>query len=698
MSFEAKTKCSAPVGSAPGLSREGDGYNDLMISSFGRKFSPRFLPVVALFAVLLGLSLVTRIALWLHPDTQVGPSASHLLQVFGVGLGFDLAAAAYFMIPMVLYLALIPDRLARWWPHRGFFLLIFGAGCYVLSLVALSEWVFWDEFASRFNFIAVDYLVYTHEVLGNIWESYPVGRLLALLVVPAALAIWLSRRAIARGLTARTTWRTRWLTAALLLVVPLLVFRFVSTDQKELSDNTQANELAGNGIYEFFAANRNNELDYERFYTTLPQDEAFAKVRALLADSGASVAGETPLRLSRHVVASARPEKLNVVLISVESLGSEFIGELGNTERITPELDRLSRQSLLFTNVYATGNRTVRGLEALSLSIPPTPGQSIVKRPNNEEMFSLGAVLEDQGYDCKFVYGGYGYFDNMGYFFAHSDYTVVDRTALDKPDIHYENIWGVADEDLFTLSLREADKSAADGKPFFLHVMTTSNHRPYTYPEGRIDIPSGTGRAGAVKYTDYAIGKFLRDAKSKPWFDDTVFVIVADHGASARGTTDIPVERYRIPLWIYSPKHVQPARIDRLASQIDVPPTILGLLGVDYDSKFFGYDLLRLQPGHERAFVATYQTLGYLRDGWLVTLWPKRVVKLRRVEPDAPALSAQREDEIKREAISLYQVAAQEFHLGMYGDEEQRHHRARLTQADSPGSPTSGGTPSPVLR
>ena len=670
----------------------------LLGKAFG-KFSPRFAPAAALLALLLGLSLVTRIVLWLHPDTQVAASAPHLLQVFAIGLGFDLAAAAYFLVPLVLYLALIPDRLASWWPHRALFMLLFGAGCYLLTLVALSEWVFWDEFGSRFNFIAVDYLVYTHEVLGNIWESYPVGRLLAVLALPAALAIWLSRRAIDRGLTARTTWRSRWATALPLLAAPLLVFQFVSTEQKDRSDNTQANELAGNGIYEFFAAYRNNELDYERFYSTLPQAEAFATVRRLFAGSGTAVSGDTPLKLTRHVAAGSRPNKLNIVLVSVESLGSEFIGELGNTEKITPELDRIARESLFFTNVYATGNRTVRGLEALSLSIPPTPGQSILKRPKNEEMFSLGAVLEDEGYDCKFVYGGYGYFDNMGYFFAHNDYKVVDRTALAKADIHYENIWGVADEDLFTLSLREADRSAAEGKPFFLHVMTTSNHRPYTYPEGRIDIASGTGRAGAVKYTDYAIGKFLRDARAKSWFDDTVFVIIADHGASARGTADIPVERYRIPLIIYSPRHVPAQRIDRLASQIDVPPTLLGLLGVDYQSKFFGYDLLRVQPGMERAFVATYQTLGYLRDGWLVTLAPKRVVKLRRVDADAPALSAQREDEIRREAISLYQVAAQEFRLGMYGDEEQTHHRPHsITGTALPGSPISGGTPAPVIR
>ena len=162
-------------------------------------------------------------------------------------------------------------------------------------------------------------------------------------------------------------------------------------------------------------------------------------------------------------------------------------------------------------------------------------------------------------------------------------------------------------------------------------------------------------------------------AKDKPWFDDTLFVITADHGPSARGTTDIPVERYRIPLWIYAPKHVKPGRFERLASQIDIPPTVLGLLGVEYDSKFFGYDLLHLAPGRERAFVATYQTLGYIRDGWLVTLAPKRTVRLRRVDADAPALSAKREAELRKEAISLYEVAAQEFRFGLYREMADRH-------------------------
>lgn len=656
--------------------------------------SARLAPVVALAAILVGLSFLTRLALWMHADTAVPPVPTSLIHILGVGLGFDLAAVAYFCAPLALYLAVLPQRIAGSRPHMALFFAVFGVLVYVLCLVALAEWVFWDEFGTRFNFIAVDYLVYTHEVLGNIWQSYPVGRLLAALLVPTISIVWLARKPVLRGLRAATTWRARLTLGGLGVVLPAAVFALMSTTQKELSENVQANELAGNGLYEFFAANWNNELDYERFYATLPTQEAFAQVRTLMGEPTAQEVGDTPETLKRIVAPQGVEKRLNVVLVSIESLGSEFISVLGNQQGITPQLDALTRSSLFFSNVYATGNRTVRGLEALSLAIPPTPGQSILKRPKNEELFSLGSVFEEKGYDTRFVYGGYGYFDNMGYFFDHNDYTTVDRSALSKADIHYENIWGVADEDLFTLALREADKSVAAGKPFFLHVMTTSNHRPYTYPENRIDIPSGTGREGAVKYTDWAVGDFISRARARPWFTETLFVITADHGASARGTTDIPVERYRIPLWMYAPRHVAPARVDRLMSQIDIAPTLLGLLNMGYESKFFGYDMLRLPPGDERAFVATYQTLGYIRGPWLVTLSPQRKVKVRALHGDAQP-SAEQAQALEHEAISLYQVAARAFRHGMYLEEEHLRPAggSKVTRQASAVSPTSAGRP-----
>jgi phosphoglycerol transferase MdoB-like AlkP superfamily enzyme len=239
----------------------------------------------------------------------------------------------------------------------------------------------------------------------------------------------------------------------------------------------------------------------------------------------------------------------------------------------------------------------------------------------------LAVWLLDRGYDVAFLYGGYDYFDNLNYFFANNDYRVIDRTAIDSHDIHHETIWGVADENLFTLALREMDRSKREGgnaRPVFMHILTTSNHRPYTYPAGRIDIPSGTGRSGAVKYTDYAVGHFIDEAKKHAWFADTVFLITADHGASARGTTQIPVLKYRIPLLVHSPAHVPAGRFERLMSQIDIGPTLLGLLDMGYSSKFFGHDVFKVPPAEDRALVGNYQTLGYMKDGRLVTPQPQK--------------------------------------------------------------------------
>jgi phosphoglycerol transferase MdoB-like AlkP superfamily enzyme len=201
--------------------------------------------------------------------------------------------------------------------------------------------------------------------------------------------------------------------------------------------------------------------------------------------------------------------------------------------------------------------------------------------------------------------------------------------------------------------------------------MTTSNHRPYTYPGGRIDIPSGTGRDGAVKYTDYALGRFLERARARPWFADTVFVITADHGANARGGAQIPVDQYRIPLFVYAPGHVAPRRVERLMSQIDIAPTLLGLLDFDYYSKFLGRDLLHSPPASDRAFVANYQTLGYLKGDEMVVLQPKRTMELRSLLGEARAAGAPADPQLMREAIAFYQVASHVFRNGLYRDEEQ---------------------------
>jgi phosphoglycerol transferase MdoB-like AlkP superfamily enzyme len=195
----------------------------------------------------------------------------------------------------------------------------------------------------------------------------------------------------------------------------------------------------------------------------------------------------------------------------MESMGAKFLEQneiMGQS--LTPNLDKLAKESLYFSNTYATGTRTVRGIEALNLSIPPLPGMSIVRRDDNEQLHSLGNIFKEKGYDNKWIYGGYGYFDNMNHFFKHNGFKVLDRTTWNKDELTFTNAWGACDEDLFNKILKEADKSYAEDKAFLTFALTISNHRPYTYPANKIELESGMhGRSGGVKYADYSIGKFL---------------------------------------------------------------------------------------------------------------------------------------------------------------------------------------------
>lgn len=595
-------------------------------------FKQRFGAVYLFVALFIAISMIIRSTLLIKSAQFLDVGLPELLKTYGVGLLYDVITASYFAIPFVLYQLLIPNRIynSRW--HKPLAYLGYLGAIYLLLFDGVAEWVFWDEFSSRFNFIAVDYLVYTHEVIGNIKESYPLNTILLAILAGAALIVVLLRPVIDTTLQASSNFRQRLLQALPFIVVPALAIGAVDLSLAQVSDNRYQNELASNGIYDFFAAYRNNQLDYRSFYRTEDDAAMLQRLRTLLDEPGTEFVGSEPTDIRRTVKAHGEERHLNIIQITVESLSAEFLGAYGDERGLTPNLDALAPQSLIFTNLYATGTRTIRGMEALTLSLPPTPGRSIVKRPNNEGLFSIGYLFRERGYDTKFIYGGHGYFDNMNYFFGNNGFDVIDRTDFDEDKIRFANIWGVSDEDLFDQVIKAADSSYAAGKPFYDFVMTTSNHRPFTYPEGRIDIPPHQGREGGVKYTDYAIGRLIEQARDKPWFKDTLFVIVADHCASSAGKNDLQVERYRIPMVIYSPGHVQPGVVERLASQIDVAPTLLGLLNFSYETKFFGHDLLHTDGEHDRALLGNYQKLGHLSHDTLTLLAPKGEVQAYRID------------------------------------------------------------------
>jgi phosphoglycerol transferase MdoB-like AlkP superfamily enzyme len=617
-------------------------------------FSKSRFSILGLFLLInLATFALLRVALLAKQWSDIDTSILSCTFAFVMGAFYDLGFYSYLLIPFSLYLLAMPNRWYQSKIHQIIVSIFFVICLYGLFFLVLSEWTFWDEFGVRFNFIAVDYLIYTHEVVQNIIESYPLGKLLTGILVVTIAIFLLVKNTLAETFEATETFSQRGKIAGILLLLPVIFYFAIGRTTHEFSKNTYLNEIAANGAYQFFSAFRNNELDYNRFYRLGDDEKLSAKIKTEL---GATAEGL--YNIKREIKSDGAEKRLNIILITVESLSADYLTKFGNTQKITPFMDEWFKEGALFTNFYAVGTRTIRGLEALTLSIPPTAGQSIVKRPDNEKLFNLGHVLAQRGYDTAFLYGGRGYFDNMNAFYSGNGYRIVDQTEFTNEEMTFTNAWGVSDDVIFNRTIKEADKDFAEKKPFFFQIMTTSNHRPYTYPEGKIDIPSGKGKEGGVKYTDFAIQEFIKNSKNKPWFNDTIFIMVADHCAGSARKTELPVDKYHIPLFIYAPKHVPAVENATLSSQIDVAPTILGLLNLNYESQFYGQDIFKMSPEKGRALVSNYQKLGLFKDHKLVYLSPQQKVDM----VDDPlgkhqSLKPESQPELLNDVMGYYQSA-----------------------------------------
>jgi phosphoglycerol transferase MdoB-like AlkP superfamily enzyme len=628
--------------------------------------------------VFLGVSFLTRTLLFLATWGATSHSFGEILSFYVVGFFYDLVAYCYYIIPFVLYLFIVPNKMfnAKW--HRKIALGIFFVVLYSVLFNGVSEWFFWEEFGKRFNFIAVDYLVYTHEVIKNIQESYPMPLLLSIIFL-LTVVIFLFIRKRTDGFDKifkdRSIYRERIMITILLLSLPFIAF--YSLKKQSLSADVSVNrynqELAKNGFYSLFSAFRNNELPYDEFYKHQPIQEVLKHYRTLVGSKEASFISNDLNNTLKRVSHSSQEKHYNVMLVMIESMSASYMGIYGDQRSLTPKLDTLIKKSLFFDHFFATGTRTVRGMEAVTMSVPPTSGRSIVKRPDNHNMAGMGWIFKAKGYENKFIYAGHGYFDNMNEYFSHNGFSIIDRLSFEENEIIFSNVWGACDEDLFNKSIQEADNSYAKHQPFFSFIMTTSNHRPYTYPNGRIDIPSHSGRQGGVKYTDYAIDDFLKKASKKPWFENTLFIFVADHNGGSAGKTELPLYRYKIPLIVYAPKIIRPQIVSKVSSQIDLAPTLFGILGWNYESKMYGQNILS-DDFRERALIGNYQKLGLYQDGKLTILMPNQTIKEVKVEE--LALKSNRYKEILplqkdiNDSIGYYQSASYFY----------KHHLDRISQ------------------
>jgi phosphoglycerol transferase MdoB-like AlkP superfamily enzyme len=557
--------------------------------------------------------------------------ADMLATIFVQGLRFDFVLLGLLLsIPVLCFPVLASNRFLvpvwRW-------LLGFGLPL-ALSLVVFMECStvsFIDQFDSRPNFLFFEYLNSPREVGATLWGAYKLPIILAVIIVTAVA--WESARTI--GKLVRPIQPTGVLPA--LLVTPLLMFicfGFVrsTTDHRAVNPSTVAiskdpmvNELALSSAYTALYALyeiRHEEAGGFR-YASMDDQEVLKLVKATMMVEPADFTSDSLPTLHRQVPTQPSTEKKNLVIIVQESLGAEFVGALGGVG-VTPNIDRLSREGIWFENLFATGIRSARGLEAIVTGFTPTTSQSVLKLGRAQRnFFTLADLLGKAGYDTSFIYGGESQFDNMRRFFMNNGFDkVVDKADYVNPI--FTGSWGASDEDLFNRAHEEF--IAQREKPFFSLVFTSSNHTPFEFPDGRIDLFDEEKNTvnNAVKYADYALGQFIENAKQSSYWNNTVFLIVADHNSRVYGSEVIPVVRFHIPGLILGGS-ITPTVITPVASQIDLAPTLLSLIGMESEHPMIGRDLTRpeVRAAVGRAIMQFNGTQAYMEGDRVAVLQKK---------------------------------------------------------------------------
>ena len=606
-----------------------------MVSSM-RSFSA---PARVLGFLLLLLSL-SRILLMTWYWGRVAPTDGIAFIVFQ-GFRFDIVLMGMLLGPALLA--------APWLSGRRFGGLLLRYYLVVVTLfvvfVELSTIPFIDQYDARPNYLYVEYLKYPREVFATLMASY--GLLLVTVTLTAlgsGILVWRLSRSAAQA-SSRSRLRQALLLTPFILILILIMVRStldhrpVNPSTVAFSTDSMVNQLPLNSPYSLLYAVYEQHRDSKggaANYGKLKDNEV---LRIVIEDAGLTgkvdLNSDTPTMHTQ--TATRRFERpLNLVIILEESLGAEFVGSLGGKD-LAPNLDKLADDGIWFEQLYATGTRSVRGIEAIISGFPPTANRSAVKLAETQKhFFTIAGLLAEQDYQTSFIYGGEAHFDNMRRFFLNNGFqTIIDEGDFENPQ--FRGSWGVSDEDLF---FRAHEYFTAMGdRPFFSLVFSSSHHEPFDIPAGKVEPRTGPdgARDTAVAYADYSLGRFLDLARSSDYYDNTVFLVVSDHNSRVYGDQLIPIERFHIPGVIVGGS-IEPRRIPGISSQVDLLPTLLSLMGVDSEHPAIGHDLTTAEY---------YQGSGRVQmqfnaiQAWMV---PGKVIVLR---PDLPMESFLYEQEGK---------------------------------------------------
>jgi len=614
-------------------------------------------PIFSFFLIGLCITTISRILLFFIFKERVVENSNYG-QLFLIGLRFDLILMSYIaFLPAVLF-SLFPDSVLKYF--KKFFNFYFIFFLFLFLLMELSTLDFINQYDTRPNRLFLDYLIYPKEVVGTLLKSYLLSLIITTIVLGVALFF-----AFKHGKKIFYPQESNYKTKLLLfLVVSFFLFlgargsltskRPINASNAIFCSDQMTNSLGLNSLYTvaFAAYSMKHEGDVKK-YGKMDELEAYNRVKKYM-DVTEFLPGEVPfLHLQKPDVPQP---KYNVVIFLQESLGAEYVGCL-NGLPLTTELDKLSKEGLLFTNLYCTGTRSVRGIEQVTAGFLPNPSESIVKLGGSQQgFFTLADAFGRQNYDTSFIYGGMANFDNMASFFNGNGFkNIIDETDFDKDEKKYamKGTWGYCDEDL-VVKANEYFKSLGN-RSFFSLMFSTSNHDPFEFPDGRIKLFDKKKNTvnNAMKYADFSIGKFFELAKKETYYKNTIFVVIADHNTRTYGKNLVPVNKFHIPALIIAPNVEKGIIYDNLASQMDIPSTVLALSGITTKTPMPGRNLLKLPKGTKgRTIMLFHETYAFRVEDDIVILNPNAKPLQFKVKSDKELIPVALNKELAKDALA----------------------------------------------
>ncbi|PVX32656.1 phosphoglycerol transferase MdoB-like AlkP superfamily enzyme [Pasteurella langaaensis DSM 22999] len=575
-------------------------------------------PIFIFFITNLILLSCSRVLLGLWQKERVD-SVDGWLPMLLQGVRIDVSALCWLFAPLVIIALFLGGKNAL---GKGVDFIV------RLGLTAFSTFIIFMEIATppfietydtRPNRLFIEYLIYPKEVFNMLANGHLVALIVTLIFTAlSAWVFWKFAKKLSQNLS-YFSWK--WRPVAFLLIGGLMFLgarsslqhRGINPSMVAFSSDPLVNALTLNSGYSvmFALQQLSDEENSSEIYGKMDFEEIIKTLKDVRGRPESDYISSTlPTLTTNHATYQGKPK--NIVIILEESFGAQFVGTLGGRP-LSPNFDKLAQQGWLFENLYATGTRSVRGIEAVTTGFTPTPARAVVKLTGAQTgFFSIADVLSKQGYNTSFIYGGEKHFDNMASFFYGNGFQqIIDEGDYKNPK--FTSTWGVSDEDLFDKAHEKFTALAKENSPFFSLVFTSSNHDPFDFPEGKIELyeqPQKT-RNNAAKYADYALGHFFDLAKKSDYWKDTIFLVIADHDSRAGGAAYVPVNNFHIPALILG-NGIPVQRDNRLVSQIDMPTTLLSLAGINANYPMLGYDLTKENPN--RALMQYNKVFGYMRE------------------------------------------------------------------------------------